>query len=166
MEAFAKLGIDWKSMLLYLVNMGLLLALLTRWLYRPLLKVMDERRETVRKSLADAELLKHAFETESKRQKRETQDLLTKMQAEVTSAKTQAEARAKELIADAEARRTQMLADVRQEVEQTKQGMLKEVETEILSRIEKTVLHVLKHKVPEGVVRASAQESWQDLSFS
>lgn len=163
MDAFAKLGIDWKSMLLYLVNMGLLLTLLTRWLYRPLLKVMDERRETVRKNLQETELLKAKFEEESKRQSRETKDLLVKMQSEVAAAKAQAEIRAKELIAEADVRREHMLEEARLQVEETKKGILKEVENETQKRIEQTILHVLKNKIPSDVVKSSVQAAWKDL---
>lgn len=163
MDAFAKLGIDWKSMLLYLVNMGLLLTLLTRWLYRPLLKVMDDRRETVRKNLQETELLKTQFAEESKRQAAETKEMLVKMQSEVTAAKAQAEARAKELIAEADARREQMLEDARRQVDETKKGLLKEVEGETQKRIEQTILHVLKNKIPADVVKASVQAAWKDL---
>ncbi len=163
MDAFAKLGIDWKSMLLYLVNMGLLLTLLTRWLYRPLLKVMDDRRETVRKNLQETELLKAKFEEESKRQAQETKDLLLKMQSEVAAAKAQAEVRAKELIAEADTRREQMLEEARRQVDETKKGILKEVETETQKRIEQTILHVLKNKIPADVVKSSVQAAWKDL---
>ncbi len=163
MDAFAKLGIDWKSMLLYLINMGLLLTLLTRWLYRPLLKIMDDRREMVRKNLQETELLKTKFAEESKRQAQETKDLLIKMQSEVAAAKAQAEVRAKELIAEADARREQMLEEARRQVDETKKGILKEVETETQKRIEQTILHVLKNKIPAEVVKSSVQAAWKDL---
>jgi hypothetical protein len=52
--------------------------------------------------------------------------------------------RAKELIAEADARREQMLEEARRQVDETKKGILKEVETETQKRIEQTILHVLK----------------------
>jgi F-type H+-transporting ATPase subunit b len=163
MDALQKLGIDAWSILLYAVNMGLLLGLLTKFLYRPLLKVMDDRRETVRKNLQETELLKTQFAEESKRQAAETKEMLVKMQSEVTAAKAQAEARAKELIAEADARREQMLEDARRQVDETKKGLLKEVEGETQKRIEQTILHVLKNKIPADVVKAGVQAAWKDL---
>jgi len=163
MEALQKLGIDGWSVLLYLVNMGILLGVLTKLLYKPLLRFMDERREIVRKNLQETELLKAKFEEESKRQTQETKDLLTKMQSEVAAAKAQAEVRAKELIAEADARREQMLEEARRQVDETKKGILKEVETETQKRIEQTILHVLKNKIPAEVVKSSVQAAWKDL---
>lgn len=163
MGALQKLGIDGWSILLYLVNMGILLGVLTKLLYKPLLKLMDDRRETVRNNLQETELLKTKFVEESARQARETQDLLLKMQSEITSAKAQAEVRAKELIAEADVRREQILEDARRQVAETEKGILKEVEKETQKRIEQTILHVLKHKIPADIVKSSVLEAWKDL---
>ena len=163
MEALQKLGIDGWSILLYLVNMGILLGVLTKFLYRPLLKFMDERRDIVRKNLQETELLKTKFTEESKRQTQETKDLLVKMQSEVAAAKAQAEVRAKELIAEADTRREQMLEEARRQVEETKKGILKEVEKETQKRIEQTILHVLKNKIPADIVKSSVEAAWKDL---
>ncbi len=163
MDALQKLGIDGWSILLYLVNMGLLLTILTKFLYKPLLKFMDDRREIVRKNLQETELLKARFEEESKHQAQETKNLLVKMQSEVAAAKAQAEIRAKELIAEADVRREQMLEEARRQVDETKKGILKEVETETQKRIEQTILHVLKNKISADVVKSSVQSAWKDL---
>lgn len=163
MEVLQKLGIDGWSVLLYVVNMGILLGVLTKLLYRPLLKMMDERRDTIRKNLEESELLKVKFLEESTRQAKETKDLLMKMQSEVSATKAQAEVRAKELIAEADVRREQMLEEARRQVKETEDGLLKEVEKEIHKRIEQTILHVLKNKIPADVVKSSVQAAWKDL---
>lgn len=163
MDALQKLGIDGWSVLLYLVNIGILLTVLTKLLYKPLLKMMDERRNTIRKNLEESELLKAKFVEESTRQAQETKELLMKMQSEVAAAKAQAEVRAKELIAEADVRREQMLEDARRQVKETEAGILKEVEGETRKRIEQTILHVLKNKIPADVVKTSVQAAWKDL---
>lgn len=163
MDALQKIGIDWWSVLLYLVNMGLLLGILTKLLYRPFLKMMDERRETVRNNLEESELLKTKFAKESQRQAQETKELLLKMQSEVAAAKAQAEVKAKELLADADVRRDELLAQARAQIETQKGQILKEAEKETQKRIEQTILHVLKNKIPADVVKASVQAAWKDL---
>lgn len=163
MEAFQRLGIDGWSILLYLVNFGILLAILTKFLYKPLLKFMDERRETIRNNLKETEVLRARFEEEAKRQEAETKAMLVRMQGEVATAKAQAEARAKELMQEADARRDQIIEEARKQAEETKKGILKEAEQETQKRIEKTILHVLKNKIPEDVVKASVQAAWKDL---
>lgn len=163
MEAFSRLGIDGWSMLLYLVNIGLLLGLLTKLLYKPLLRVMDERRDTIEKQLKETEHLRKTFEVESKKQAKETKELVLKMQAEVMTAKSQAEARAKELMAEADAERERLLDAARAEAEQMKQGVLKAAEKETQKRIEQTILHVLQNKLPKEVVQESVKAAWKEL---
>jgi F-type H+-transporting ATPase subunit b len=58
-ELFHKLGIDWKLILVQIVNFALLLFLLTTLLYKPLLNVIKERKKSVDdaiKFVKDAEL--------------------------------------------------------------------------------------------------------------
>lgn len=166
MEALQKLGIDGWSLLLYFVNTGILIAILSRLLYRPLLRFLDERRETIKKNLHETDVLRKKFESEMEKQQSETKHLLQRMQSEVATAKTQAEARAKELMAEADRRREEMLEQARREVEETKAGLLKEVEKETQRRIEETILHVLKNKIPADVVREGVRASWKELNAS
>ncbi len=54
MEILQTLGVDWKLFIAQLVNFAILLFLLYRFLYRPLLGVMEKRQQAIEKSLADA----------------------------------------------------------------------------------------------------------------
>jgi F-type H+-transporting ATPase subunit b len=54
MEILEKLGIDGRLFLAQLVNFGILLYLLHRFVYRPILTVLEKRQATIEKSLADA----------------------------------------------------------------------------------------------------------------
>ncbi len=48
------LGIDGKIFLAQLVNVSVVMFVMWKWVYRPLLKVMDERAKKIEKGLADA----------------------------------------------------------------------------------------------------------------
>src|SRR3989344_1449795 len=47
-------GIDWKLILIQAVNFGLLLFVLHGFLYKPILAVIDARREKIERSIKDA----------------------------------------------------------------------------------------------------------------
>lgn len=53
-ELIAKLGLDWRLLLAQVVNFGILVGVLTWAVYKPLLKVMAERRGKIERGLADA----------------------------------------------------------------------------------------------------------------
>ncbi|MEY4745357.1 MAG: F0F1-type synthase subunit b, F-type H+-transporting ATPase subunit b [Candidatus Parcubacteria bacterium] len=53
--ALGALGIDGKLFLAQLVNFGIVLFVMWKWVYKPLLKVMDERASKIEQGLKDAE---------------------------------------------------------------------------------------------------------------
>lgn len=163
MEVLQKLGIDWWSMLLYLVNTGLLLVLLTKLLYKPLLRLMDERRETVRRSLEETELLKQSFAQETARRDQEMQASMERLQAEVLAAKKQAEHRVQDMMVEAEQERTRLLDEARKQIKSEKERLMKDVESDTRKRIEQTILFVLKNKIPADLVQKSVESAWKEL---
>lgn len=48
-------GIDWRLLLLQAFNFGLTLLVLWYFLYRPVLRILDERREKIARGVKDAE---------------------------------------------------------------------------------------------------------------
>jgi len=56
MEEIAKVfGLDWKLLIIQAVNFGVLLLVLWYFLYKPVLKMLDERRGKIQKGVEDAE---------------------------------------------------------------------------------------------------------------
>ena len=49
------LGIDLKLIIIQIINFGLLLFLLTKFLYKPILRLLDERKKKIEESLANAQ---------------------------------------------------------------------------------------------------------------
>lgn len=54
-DLFHQLGVDWKLLISQAVNFAILLFVLTRFVYRPLLKIMKERRDVIERGLRGAE---------------------------------------------------------------------------------------------------------------
>ena len=54
-QLFEAFGIDWKLLLAQAVNFGVLFVALTYFLYKPVLKTLDERKQKVAKGVTDAE---------------------------------------------------------------------------------------------------------------
>lgn len=50
-----KLGVDWRLLIAQFVNFSVVALAVWRWVYRPLLKTMDERSAKIEKGLKDAE---------------------------------------------------------------------------------------------------------------
>ena len=54
-QLFEQLGIDWKLFLSQVVNFFVLLAVLTFFMYKPLIKIIKERNQKIKEGLAKAE---------------------------------------------------------------------------------------------------------------
>ncbi len=59
-ELLSKLGIDWRLFLAQVINFLVLFFILKKFLYKPILVMLERRRETIEKSLNDAKKMEEA----------------------------------------------------------------------------------------------------------
>jgi F-type H+-transporting ATPase subunit b len=124
-------GVDWAHLIAQIISFGIVCVLLHRYAYRPVLAMLESRREEIAQGLANAEKIKAELaRTEAQRQEVMTQAnaQATKMieEARVAAARVQdqetqkAIAVAKDLVDKArqatEAEHARMLAELRREV--------------------------------------------------
>ena len=96
MDALAHLGINAKLLIAQVVNFAILLFVLKRYAYRPILKLLDERSAKIEKGLADAEQAALTLKETSAEEKR----ILSEARAEVRALMTATEESAKKRDAD------------------------------------------------------------------
>ena len=124
-------GINWKLLLAQGFNFALLLVLLTYFLYKPVLKIIDERREKIAEGVKTAEAA--ARKLEEAKQKSDTIVGAASREAEelVTSARVRANEQGVEIIRSAENRADSILDDAKARAEEEKHQALLESEKEI-----------------------------------
>ncbi len=130
MDLLTKLGIDWKLLLAQAVNFLIVLGVLYRFAYRPLVRYLDERSERIALSLREAERIERELKkmeevraeslAEAKRQAQEVlkaaeADAQARRQEVLTRVKAEAEAVVSEARSRFEAEREESLAAVRRE---------------------------------------------------
>lgn len=57
MDILSKLGIDGRLLIAQIINFGILFFFLKKFLYRPILAMLEKRTQTIEKSLADAKAI-------------------------------------------------------------------------------------------------------------
>ncbi len=121
MELFEKLGIDWRMLIAQMINFGILLFILHRYVYRPLIGMLEKREAMIEKSVTDA----RAIEERLKGAEAGYEEIMTKARVEAAQMLEMVEK-------TAEQRRSQALEktkeDVRQIVEQTRSMLAREKE--------------------------------------
>jgi F-type H+-transporting ATPase subunit b len=128
MELLNTLGINWQLLVAQLLNFLVLIVALTYFVYKPILRLIDDRRERIRKAMEDAKAIEN--------QKRELDifkaEQLRKIDQEcgkfLETAKSQAESVKKEILTGAEKEAAQILAKARQQMEEERGRMMGEVQ--------------------------------------
>jgi len=135
MEALTSLGINGKLLIAQIINFLILLFLLSKLLYKPLLKVMDERTNKIESGLKAAE----KSEADLKKAEEEAEKIREKAYKEsngiLANAKAESDKMHKELIAKAEAQADQIRHHAAEEALAVKDKALKEAKVEITSLI-------------------------------
>ena len=163
MEALAQLGIDAQGILLYLVNFGILLLVMYRFVYRPLVKIMDDRRKQIKDDVEGAASLREALEVAKMNEEKERKTRELALEEKIAEAKRMVREDAKKLLQDAESQRDGIVAKANETAQATIAGAMAGAEREIIDRVRKVVVHVLK-EVPQDIVEASVQDSWKRVT--
>lgn len=162
MEGLANLGISLESVVIYILNYGLLLAVLTYLLYDPIVKFTDKRRETIKGQLEEASLIKEEFASQLESLKSDKLDAEKTLQKEIESLRTYVADKKKELISEMEAERKSMLEKAQLEIAEAKEHMISEVEKDLQKKMSQIILEVISNKVPKEVITESVTEAWSE----
>ncbi len=143
---FSAFGIDWHLLIIQLVNFGLLLAVLTYFLYRPVLKMIDDRRAKIAESVRIAEeAAKRLAEAKVEGEEmvgtaaREAETLMA-------SARSNADVRGGEIVKAAEVRADALLQDAAARGEELKRQALIESEREVVRAAMLAAEKILREK--------------------
>lgn len=164
MDALGNLGIDGWSVLLYLVNFGILLVLLQRFAYKPLMKMVEERQKRIKEDVERAAEMRDQLKKERAEEVDARKERLEELDERVKDAKTLARDEAKQLIQNAEAQRDAILSNAAQTADATIASAADGAEKEILDRVRRVVTHVLEEGVSQEMVEKSVQESWKRVA--
>lgn len=166
MDALGKLGIDGWGLLLYLVNFGVLLLLMQRFVYKPLVKMLDERRDRIKDDVERASSMREQLKKERAAEVDERKARLSELDERIKEAKGVARDEAKKLLTDAESQRDAILSHASETADSTIAGAMQDAEKEILSRVKQVVTRVLEEGVPQEIVEKSVQDSWKTVTKS
>ena len=132
-ELLAAFGINWKLLLVQAANFGLVLLIMWRYLYQPILRVIDERQKKIAEGVQTALAAKQKLEDASAR----SHEIVGKADRE-----------AEMIVAAARARSAETQAELLKEAEAKAQGIVKDA----IARAEET-----KRQVFLGTTRDIAQ---------
>ena len=128
---FSAFGIETHLLLAQLVSFAVLFTILWYFLYRPVMKTLDERREIVRKGVEDAQEASEALAGATEKASSITRSAETDAESIVTRAREEAGIERERLTKEAQARAEGIERDAQARAAETAARTLRESEKEI-----------------------------------
>lgn len=158
-DLLGSLGIQWRLFLAQLLNFGIVLFVLWKWVFTPTLTALRKRQETIRKGLEDAEASGKALASASEEK-----------QATLTAARKEASKLVEEATAEADRIRKETLEKTKSEVaelvsagkaalSEEKEKIVLDAKTEIAELVvgatEKVMEETLDAKKHKGLIESA-----------
>ena len=153
MEAIATtLGLNWQGLLWHLVNFVVLLLLLQRFLFKPVVGMLDARSQRVRDSMEQADQARRAAE----QAETDRQTLLAETRREAEQIRARADEQAKRILADADARAKERQQLIEQQAEATARQIEERVMAQVRAQLADLVVTAVD-RVTRGALDANSQ---------
>ena len=151
MEVLAKLGIDWKLLIAQAINFIVLLWVLKRYAYQPILRALEARTKMIQQGLADAALSQEKLASSVEEEKR----IMVAAREEARDILVRAEASAKDrdakMLTETKAKIDKMIADADAHLAEEKARLVREAKSELSELVVTATARVLGRTVDHAV---------------
>jgi len=158
-ELFSKLGIDWKLLIAQIVNFLVLLFILWKFAYGPILAMLEKRQKKIEKGLADAQEAGRKLEESEEKQKEILKKARTEAKDIVEKAHIQAEKAKSEIASEAKVQAEKIITVAKAEIEQEKQKTMAEIKSEIGSLVVAATEKIVDEKMDEEKDKKMIEEA-------
>jgi F-type H+-transporting ATPase subunit b len=160
-----ELGINLPGLITQLISFTVLLFLLTKFLYKPVLKLLDERAEKIKKGLSDAELASKGAEEAAQR----IEDEISQARLEGKKLIEEAQ-KASTKLRDAEKEKISveiqsMMDKARKEIESERDGAILELKNEFGSLVIGAASKVIEKEVDDKSHSELLNKALKDKAF-
>lgn len=139
-------GVNWHLLLIQAVNFGLLLVALTYFLYKPILRIIDERREKVAEGVRVAQQAQAKLEDAKTQGEQMVSDAAHEAEGLVATARARASEAATEAARAAESKANAILKEAQVRAEEAKRLAMQESSKEIARAAMLAAEKILKEK--------------------
>jgi len=148
-ELITKLGIDWKLLLAQIINFVVLLFILKKFLYTPLVKFMNDRREKITKGLEMAKRGEEEFEKIQELKEVELAKIQKQADSTIQMAKEIANKKQQEILKQAEEKTKKIILEAKNRVGLEKEKMLKQARKDIAHLVIAATEKILQQKMDD-----------------
>ncbi len=155
MQFFQAFGIDWKIVLAQLLNFGILMFILYKIGYKPLMKFVEERTNRIEEGVKNAERAQAALANAKAEQEQILAEARKEAVAIIESARQKATEQGDALIAKAKQEVGAVVVQGKKAIETERQKMLDEVKRDVVEMVMQST-----EKVLSGAIDDQVDASW------
>ncbi len=163
-ELITKLGIDWRLLVANTITFFLVLWLLRKFAYGPLLSVMDKRRKTIDEGLDQAKQAQEELASITKEKEKVLEAARNESLTMIQTAQKDAEARKQDIMTKASDEAQALLAKTRQQLGQEKQQMLDQAKGELAGLVVAATSKVISGQLDEKLQHKLAEQAIKEVS--
>ena len=143
-EIFEVFGINWKLITIQIINFSIVMTVLSYFLYRPVLKLLTERKKEVEKSIEQIARAETAGEEAKKEREKIVKEAYTESEEIVRRAKESAEEKREAILENARERDARMREQNTKELAAERRRMLDESRKEVARTATLTAEKILR----------------------
>lgn len=147
MELLNNLGINGKLLLAQIINFLILLFVLYKFAYGPILKMLDDRTKKIEKGLKDADESHKKLAEIVQKEKEVLKKAREEAQAIIVKAEEQAKKNKEDIITESKTQSEKILSDAQKKIEEEKNKMLAEVKGEISNLVIMATEKIISQKL-------------------
>lgn len=147
MEVFAKLGVDWKLLLAQVVNFLILLFVLRRFAYKPMLKFLDDRSKKIETGLRDAKRATEKLSEIEAKEREVLEEARKESVAMIARARESAEKTAEKIMIESREESERVLNETRKKIEAERESMRTDMKQELAGLVLLATEKVLNEKL-------------------
>ena len=147
MELFSALGINGKILLAQFINFAVLVFVLWRFAYKPILKFLEDRRKKIEEGVENSELAITKLAEIAEKEKKVIIEAKKEALNLINEAKDNAEKRGQEMIKKAQGEASLIIVKEREKFNQEKTEMFKEMKSNLSELVVLAVEKVIEEKM-------------------
>ncbi|MEK7452845.1 MAG: hypothetical protein AAB614_01270 [Patescibacteria group bacterium] len=146
-EVLKVFGVNWHLVLIQSINFGLLLIVLNRFLYKPVMKIIDERAIKIGKCVKDADEAERKLNQAEEEKKKILSTAIQDGDEIINLSRRKAEDVKASFLKEAEDKGAKILSDVIKKAEEEKRKIIENSKSEIAKITVLAVENILREKL-------------------
>jgi F-type H+-transporting ATPase subunit b len=164
------LGISLKEFIFYMINFLILVGVLTKFLYKPFLGVLEERKRKIQDAFDSAEMTNRRADEKMANYTARIANVEEEGREIIKEAKQRAEVQAAEIISEANEKASQIIAAAQRQIELDKQKAMDDMKQQVaalaMMAAEKIVEHDIaqtgQEQIVDEIIEQAGSGQWQN----